>query len=133
MSSGLLVTKKRVRVEYYIQPGVSVTNPAGAYEIDCEETLENIGSRFLKDVKEPGQEKSALDDLIVSWAVVRGEDTLLSFGMAQTPVKDTGLFAILDVGFQLILIPRGNMSATIGLEEVECPPDVDPSGCCVVS
>ena len=102
-------------------------------QIDCEDTLEAIGSRFLKDVKEPGQEKSALDDMTVSWAVVRGEDTLLSYGQAQLPIKDTGLFGILDVGFQLILIPRGHMTAAIGLEEVECPPDINPSGCCIIS
>ncbi|KAJ9473189.1 hypothetical protein DIPPA_23744 [Diplonema papillatum] len=131
MSTASLLSKKRIRVEFYLAPGVSVTNPEGPYEVDGDETLEELGTRFMQDANEPAG--GPMDELVASWAVLKGEKTVSTFGSPSLPMKLTGLFAELDVGAQLILIPRGRASATIGFEEVFCPVDMDGANCCVVS
>eukprot|EP01061_Rhynchopus_euleeides_P014337 TRINITY_DN24895_c0_g1_i1.p1 TRINITY_DN24895_c0_g1~~TRINITY_DN24895_c0_g1_i1.p1 ORF type:complete len:135 (+),score=44.68 TRINITY_DN24895_c0_g1_i1:320-724(+) len=133
MSSSPLVGKKRVRLEFYIAPGVSVTHPKGSYELDSDTSLELMGNKFLKDVKDPGTHRSAVDTLTAEWAVLRAEGETKTFGFPSLPIGDTGLFAAIEgPGDQITLVPAGHPSVTLGHEEVPAPTDDYASGCCVM-
>ena len=102
-------------------------------QVDSNVSLEQLGMKFLKDVKQPGTEKSAMDDLTAEWAVLRTSDSSIKvFGFASLPIDDTGLFADMLPNDLLVLVPPGNPSISVGREEVACPPELDTAACCVL-
>eukprot|EP01062_Namystynia_karyoxenos_P075206 TRINITY_DN72415_c0_g1_i1.p1 TRINITY_DN72415_c0_g1~~TRINITY_DN72415_c0_g1_i1.p1 ORF type:complete len:138 (+),score=15.30 TRINITY_DN72415_c0_g1_i1:87-500(+) len=137
MSASLLVTRKRIRVEYYVAPGVSVAHPEGPFEVRAEDTLLTLGRRFVEEIKRLSAEQedqgSLLAGMIPGWAVVRSTTATTPFGRPRAKLSETGLFAAIEEGEgRVILVGSEQDSITVGLDEV-VRPDEGPAGCCAIS